>query len=195
MFPWETAGVGRLSAAEDHETSTSSDLLFEDLVQTHYRSLYQFAYSLARNEADAADLTQQTFYIWAARGSQLREVSKARAWLFRTLHREFLQGRRRVVRFPELSLEETEAELPDVPAGHGRQHDAETVLQALWGLPEVFQAPLVLFYLEDFSYLEIAEILAVPLGTVKSRLARGINQLQRALSPPASPAPSLPSEP
>ena len=63
---------------------------FEDLVACHYGPLYQFAFSLTRDEADACDLTQQTFCIWAAKGHQLRDVSKVKTWLFTTLHREFL---------------------------------------------------------------------------------------------------------
>ncbi len=169
------------------DSAPSADARFENLVQAHYRSLYQFAYSLARNEADAADLTQQTFYIWAAKGDQLRDASKVKSWLFKTLHREFLQSRRRIVRFPQLSLEETEPELPPVPARAGEQHDATSVLQALGELDEPFQAPLTLFYLGDFAYREIADILHVPLGTVKSRLARGIDQLHRRLAPPTAP--------
>ncbi len=168
-------------------SAPSADAGFENLVQAHYRPLYQFAYSLARNEADAADLTQQTFYIWAAKGDQLRDASKVKSWLFKTLHREFLQSRRRIVRFPQLSLEETEPELPPVPAPAGEHHDAASVLRALGELDETFQAPLTLFYLGDFAYQEIADVLGVPLGTVKSRLARGIDQLQRRLAPPAAP--------
>ena len=49
---------------------------FESLVTCHYQSLYQFAFSLTRDEADACDLTQQTFCIWAAKGHQLRDEQK-----------------------------------------------------------------------------------------------------------------------
>src|SRR5712672_2279137 len=65
---------------------------FEGLVEQFYRSLYQFAFSLAQSESDACDLTQQTFYIWATKGHQIRDVSKVKSWLFTTLHRECLES-------------------------------------------------------------------------------------------------------
>jgi DNA-directed RNA polymerase specialized sigma24 family protein len=64
---------------------------FEDLVNRYYRALYQFAFSLTRAEAEAGDLTQQTFYVWAAKGHQLRDAAKVKTWLFTTLYREFLK--------------------------------------------------------------------------------------------------------
>ena len=88
------------------------------LVACYYEPLYQFAFSLARDEADACDLTQQTFCIWAAKGHQLRDASKVKTWLFTTLHREFLGARRRQTRFPHVELEHAAAELPVVSAGH-----------------------------------------------------------------------------
>src|SRR5438552_7520225 len=90
----------------------SVSLEFESLVARYYRSLYQFAFSLTQSEADACDLTQQTFYIWATKGHQLREVSKVKTWLFTTLHREFLELRRRQTRFPHYELSQVETELP-----------------------------------------------------------------------------------
>jgi len=62
------------------------------------------------------------------------------------------------------------------------------VLQSLAQVDQVYQAPVALFYLEEYSYKEIAEILEVPMGTVKSRIARGIAQLQRLLAGPPSSA-------
>jgi RNA polymerase sigma-70 factor (ECF subfamily) len=60
--------------------------------------------------------------------------------------------------------------------------DASLVLQALAQLDEIYQAPVALFYLQDHSYNEIAEVLDVPLGTVKSRLTRGLARLHQLLT-------------
>lgn len=163
---------------------------FEDLVATHYGPLYQFAFSLARDEADACDLTQQTFSIWAAKGHQLRDLTKVKTWLFTTLHREFLSSRRRQTRFPHVELEMAAEELPAVLPATVNQLDSAQLLDALGRLDESYRAAVVLFYLEDYSYNEIAEILGVPLGTVKSRLARGLQKLHTLLTnaqhPPTS---------
>jgi RNA polymerase sigma-70 factor (ECF subfamily) len=160
----------------------TGELDFNRLVETHYASLYRFAMSLARNENDACDLTQQTFYIWAAKGHQLQNPSKAKAWLFTTLHREFLESQRRRVRFPHHDLEAVEAELPVVVPDPVPGLDAIKAVHLLGLLDPAFQAPVALFYLEDYSYNEIAEILGIPLGTVKSRLSRGIAQLELAIN-------------
>jgi RNA polymerase sigma-70 factor (ECF subfamily) len=170
---------------QTHESAARPD--FESLVEQYYRPLYQFAFSLTRSESEACDLTQQTFYIWAAKGHQLRDASKVKSWLFTTLHREFLETHRRQARFPHFELSQVDAELPTISPTRVTQLDAAQVLQALGQVDEVYQAPVALFYLEDYAYKEIAEILHVPIGTVKSRIARGIAQLQKALG--GGPAP------
>jgi RNA polymerase sigma-70 factor (ECF subfamily) len=160
----------------------SSGLDFESVVARFYEPLYQFAFSLARVEADACDLTQQTFYVWATKGHQLRDQTKVKTWLFTTLHRAFLESRRRQVRFPHYELDEVPLDLPTLSPASVNQLDSTQVLEALSHVDEIYQAPVALFYLEDCSYKEIAEILNVPIGTVKSRMARGIAQLQSILT-------------
>ena len=160
----------------------SVELDFENLVTRYYGSLYQFAFSLTQAEADACDLTQQTFYVWATKGHQLRDKSKVKSWLFTTLHREFLEGRRKQTRFAHFELMKVDSELPSIPPARLSQSDADTVLRALAQVDVVYQAPVALFYLEDCSYKEIAEILDIPMGTVKSRIARGVGQLQKSLA-------------
>src|SRR3954463_16698276 len=88
--------------------------VFPDLVKTHYAGLYRFALSLTKSPADASDLTQQTFFIWATKGEALREIAKAKAWLFTTLYRELLRGRRRDSRVTAIEdLAPAEQDLPD----------------------------------------------------------------------------------
>lgn len=134
--------------------------------------------SLTRTESDACDLVQQTFLTWATKGHQLQDPSKAKGWLFTTLHRCFLESRRRTTRFPHLEINEAEAELPHIEPELVNHLDAQNVLQLLGQVDPQFQAAVALFYLEDYSYNEIASILEIPLGTVKSRIARGLGQLK-----------------
>ena len=160
-----------------------SNEVFAQLVDAHYTPLYRFALSLARNSADAGDLVQQTFFIWATKGASLRETAKAKSWLFTTLYREFLRGRRRGGR--ETSIEDLppgESELAAEDVDRVTKMDGATVVVALQQVDEVFRAPLTLFYLEDLSYTEIAETLGVPIGTVMSRLSRGKAQLRAVLA-------------
>lgn len=180
----------------DDSAERPVSLDFESLVEQHYRSLFQFAFSLTQSESDACDLTQQTFYIWATKGHQLREAAKVKSWLFTTLHREFLESRRRSSRFPHYELSQVESDLPTVSPARVNQLDSAQVLHALAEVDQVFQGPVALFYLEDYSYKEIADILAVPIGTVKSRIARGLAQLQRRLAdlPSARPPQKDPRE-
>ncbi len=154
---------------------------FEALVDAYYRPLYQFAMSLTRREAEASDITQQTFAIWAAKGHQLRDPSKVKTWLFTTLHREFLNTHRKQQHFRHDELDEERGDLPFVEQETEQRLDATIVLDALARLSEAYQAPLSLFYLGEHSYHEIAEILEIPIGTVQSRISRGKAQLQHML--------------
>jgi RNA polymerase sigma factor (sigma-70 family) len=157
-----------------------SDGDFQQLVDQQYAPLYRFALTLTKSEADAADLTQQTFFLWASKGHQLRDRLKAKAWLFTTLFREFLNRRRHDVRFPKAALDEApEDEMSISP--NANAFDGATLLQALHEVEEPFRAPLTLFYLEQFSYREIADVLEVPIGTIMSRLSRGKALLRKRL--------------
>ena len=154
---------------------------FEAIVRDYYEPLFRFAMSLMRVESDACDLTQQTFYVWATKGHQLRDISKVKTWLFTTLHREFLASRRRLSRFVHHHMEDVAEELPAISPMQFDQADSSQVLSALASLDEIHQAPVALFYLEDCAYKDIAAILDLPLGTVKSRIARGIVRLREIL--------------
>jgi RNA polymerase sigma factor (sigma-70 family) len=151
---------------------------FQQLVDAHYVSLYRFALSLAKNETDAADLVQQTFAQWARKGHQLRDRSLAKTWLFTTLRREFLGTLRKSDRYSD---EPPGDEDGSVEPEQVEALDAAEVMECIKKLPLEYREPLVLFYLQEVSYSEIAAILDVPIGTVMSRLSRGKARLRSML--------------
>ena len=153
-------------------------LNFDEIVSAYYQPLYRFGYSLAKNEHEAGDLAQQTFFIYAEKGDSLRDKSKVKSWLFTTLYREFLRRKRKDSR-----MDHYEPEMLEVVGGSEEPHirrsmDANLAVQALNEVDEVYRQPLALFYMKDLSYKEIAEILEVPIGTIMSRLSRGKAQLR-----------------
>ena len=136
----------------------------DQLVGEFYRPLYRFALSLSRKESDAGDLVQQTFYVWAAKGHQLRDKAKVKTWLFTTLYREFLATRRHDAKFVEAGDESEFLEPSHISPSVVNALDAATVQKALHRLEERYRAPVTLFYMQQHSYREIAEILAIPIG-------------------------------
>jgi RNA polymerase sigma-70 factor (ECF subfamily) len=155
---------------------------FESLVTAYYSPLYKFAYSLSRNGEDAADLTQQTFLIYARKGDSVRDAGKIKSWLFTTLYREFLRKNRRDQTTAPVDQEVLEENEDPLPVDSLRQLEAKEAVEFLHCLEPQYREPLVLFYLEDLSYKEIAEMLEIPMGTVMSRLSRGKEQLKSRLS-------------
>jgi RNA polymerase sigma-70 factor (ECF subfamily) len=150
-------------------------------VDDHYVPLYRFALTLTRSESDAADLTQQTYYVWAAKGHQLRDREKAKTWLFTSLYRAYLSSRRQQERFVENTDTFARLSAP-CSASLINKLDGAAAQSALLALPESYRAPLTLFYLQEHTYREIAEILEIPLGTVMSRIARGKVELRKLLT-------------
>ena len=151
---------------------------FENIVSDYQQPLYRFAYSLSKNTHDANDIVQQTFFIYASKGSSLRDKSKVKSWLFTTLYREFLRRKRDRNR-----LQISEPEVLETIAGatetdSHRHLDGRLAVEALQEVDAAYRAPLALFYLNDLSYKEIAETLSIPVGTVMSRLSRGKNRLR-----------------
>ena len=152
---------------------------FEELVDAHYQALYRFGYSLAKSEDTASDLVQQTFCIWAEKGHQLKDKSKAKTWLFTTLYREFLGIARKSKRFVGEDASDMEYALPAEEPNNERRLDGQRAVELLGSLDEIFRAPLALFYMQQHSYKEIAEILDIPIGTVMSRISRGKSLLKK----------------
>src|SRR6266487_2407966 len=120
---------------------------FEEIVSQYYEPLYRFAFSLTRTEADACDLTQQTFYIWATKGQQLRDRAKVKSWMFTILHREFLNSRARAARFPHFELNDENVELPTIAPEAVNTIDGAIALRFLEQVQEPYRAAVSLFYL------------------------------------------------
>lgn len=154
---------------------------FENIVNTYYQPLYRFALSLAGGESAACDLTQETFRRLASKGDQLRDASKVKTWLFTTLYRQFLRDHKEQRRLQPLEFVEAQEHSAAAAPECENTIDGQTVRCALLELDETFRAPLSLFYLQEHSYKEIAEILNIPMGTVMSRIARGRDLLRHRL--------------
>lgn len=148
----------------------------------HYAALFRFGLSLAGSTDTASDLVQQTFFLWAEKGHQLRDASKAKSWLFTTLYREYLSTYRRMTAHPQVELDDSTGELPAIEPASFSSIDGASVVAGLQKLDDVYRVPLTLFYLQDLSYKEIADVLSAPIGTVMSRLSRGKAQLRALLT-------------
>ena len=158
-----------------------TDQQLAEAVHEHYAAVYRFALALAKHETEACDLTQQTFYILASKGDQLRDDSKLKSWLMTTCYREFLQLVRHRQRFPGVEVTTVEGEQIEVTPDVDDEIDAQTVMQALQEVDELYRVPVALFYLRQHSYKDIAALLGVPIGTVMSRLSRGKKRLRELL--------------
>ena len=155
---------------------------FEQIVDAHYQGLFRFAVSMCKSDATAQDLVQQTFLQWAKKGHTLRDGSKVKTWLFTTIYREWLGMARKEKRHPEIEFEpDLHGSTQDENEGENPRVDSATLQTALDQLDPNYRAPLVLFYLKELSYRDIAETLDVPIGTVMSRLSRAKNHLRSIL--------------
>ncbi len=158
------------------------ELDLEAIVGRFYASLYRFALSLTKNEAEAGDLTQQTFFILAQRSHQIRDVSKVKCWLFTTLRREFLRVIRTQSSHPHVEFRPEIHDSPSISIDALRALDAKAVIDALDRIEPTYRTAVELFYLSELSYKEIAETLDIPIGTVMSRLSRGKEHLKAILA-------------
>jgi len=158
------------------------ELDYEQAVNAFYEGLYRFAFSLAGNENDAGELTQETYARLLTKGGQLRDPDKVKSWLFTTLYRIFLGWKNRQARLPHHEISTVEHELPAVTPALLDFLEDDAVRQALLEIEEHYRLPLTLFYLQDHSYQEIAKLLDIPIGTVMSRLSRAKEMLRSALA-------------
>ena len=164
------------------------DRLFEETCLPFLPDCHAFALSLTRRPHDAEDLVQET-YLKAQRAfGSFQTGTNAKAWLFTILRRlhidRYRRGRLRPTPLPENELTEmapwVEAER-DAPAVPWDRLPPGAVAAAVNEVPDPFRLPVRLRDLDGLSYREIGEILAIPPGTVMSRLHRGREYLRRTL--------------
>jgi len=153
---------------------------FEQLALPLFDQLYNFAQWLTHDRSEAEDLVQETF-TKALRGfSSYKQGTNFRAWMYRILRNTFLSSRTglEATATTQLDLESASAPVPETvesetPESILIERSNHHLLQAsLEELPVHFREILLLCEVEEMSYQEIAETLAVPIGTVMSRLSR-----------------------
>jgi RNA polymerase sigma-70 factor, ECF subfamily len=158
---------------------------WEDVVREHSARVYRLAYRLTGNCHDAEDLTQEVF-VRVFRSLPSYTPGTFEGWLHRITTNLFLDITRRKqrIRFEGLG-EETAAKLkgtePTPPQAFDERHLDHDVAAALADLPPEYRAAVVLCDIEGLTYEEIADVLDVKLGTVRSRIHRGRAQLRAAL--------------
>ena len=184
---------GPIQTAKDRslaDRARNGDLdAFEELMYVRIDAIYRLSFAIVGDEADARDATQETFIAAWRRIRELRDADRFDAWLQRiavngarmTLR---ARGRRRVREIPVGDVAALAAAsdraAPDLAAPE--RSDAEVLGAALDRIPTDQRTILVLHHLEGHSVAELAEILGIPVGTVKSRLHTARRALEGALA-------------
>jgi RNA polymerase sigma-70 factor (ECF subfamily) len=186
--------MGALVTVQSRPPASQEDRdRFELLVGEHLDGLFGAALRMTRNRTRAEDLLQETFLRAWRSFHTFKLGTNVRAWLYRILMNAYIDGYRKSEREPEVVDQEDVDEFYLYSKVHesedfrraGNPEEAllsslmdADVKGALDSLPEAFRNVVILADIEGFSYKEIAEILAIPIGTVMSRLHRGRRQLQ-----------------
>ncbi|MBR9999658.1 MAG: sigma-70 family RNA polymerase sigma factor [Cyclobacteriaceae bacterium] len=173
-------------------SSEEKELIFEDEFLPHIHSIYNFAYRITFNEDDAKDLVQET-YLKAFRFiDSFQKGTNAKAWLFRILKNSFINEFRKRSKEPvKVDYQEVEtyynSDEVDQPITSDLRIEAikekigDEVSVAINSLDIDFRTVIILCDLEGFTYEEMAKILDIPIGTVRSRLHRARNLLRDKL--------------
>lgn len=171
---------------------------FESEALPHLDAVYRFALRLTGSAADAEDLTQETFLRAFRAWDRFTPGTRAKSWLFTICRNTFLRQRKRESHHREILERHTPAPtgsavvdtsavpflgdpVLDPEGDFFRSFLDRTVLDAIDSLPAEFREVVTLADLEGLAYAEIAEVLELPVGTVKSRLFRGRRLLQERL--------------
>ncbi len=154
-----------------------------------FPKLYNFAHWLTQDRAEAEDLVQET-YLKALRGfASFQQGTNFRAWIYKILRNTFLTSRTGLKAGLTVSLDGDDEDQPVEPAEAATPEtvllaraDRHAIEKALEELPVKFREIILLCDVEEMSYQEIAETLAIPLGTVMSRLSRARKAMRELLA-------------
>ncbi len=166
--------------------------VFNSELMPQINSLYTFAYHLTYNDADADDLVQETYMKAFRFIDKYIPGTNAKAWLFKILKNAFINQYRKKSKLPQ------NVDYEDIAAYHDSEEGSysdfydlrEEIFEGMMGdevtiainsLPIDFRTVILLCDIEDFTYEEIAKIIDVPIGTVRSRLHRARNMLKEKL--------------
>ncbi|MFT9077298.1 sigma-70 family RNA polymerase sigma factor [Ethanoligenens sp.] len=149
------------------------------LLEDQYAAVYRFLCKLTLDSTWAADLSQECM-IRAIDHFTAYDPDRAllSTWLIAIAKNLWLDDCRRRKRKPAVSLEDADGELGDFAA---ELAEKDAVLAAVGHLSPKLRAPVALYYGQGYAYDEIAQILHVPVGTVKSRMARALTKLRKEL--------------
>jgi RNA polymerase sigma factor (sigma-70 family) len=178
---------------KQHYTDKQKDEIFHGEFMPHINSMYNFAYRLTMDGDDAKDLLQDT-YLKAYRFIEsFQQGTNAKAWLFRILKNSFINDYRKKSKEPsKVDYQEVESYYnsdevdrqitPDLRVEALQDMIGDEISDALNSLDVDFKTVIILADLEEFKYDEMAKILDIPIGTVRSRLHRARNLLKEKLS-------------
>lgn len=161
-------------------TPPESEPTLPAVIDQHYQDVYRYALMVSCSSHDAADLTQYAFTQFMSRTKPLKDPSRAKSYLFRTVYNQFMDQIKQRNRHTSM---ETMDEAPEhsAPASQATLTDARLVLEAMGGLDPEVRRILFLHYHDGLTCIEISKSLSLPFGTVASRLSRGKNRLRRAM--------------
>ena len=180
-------------APRQHYPEKEKNEIFNNEFLPHIRSMYNFGYRLTLDQDDAKDLVQDT-YLKAYRFIEsFQKGTNAKAWLFRILKNSFINDYRKKSKEPSkvdyqevetyYNSEDVDRQItPDLRVEALKDMIGDEISNALNALDVDFRTVIILCDLEGFKYEEMAKILDIPIGTVRSRLHRARQLLKEKLS-------------
>ncbi len=166
---------------------SASKQRFKELTYPHMKLLYNVALKYTGNAFDAEDIVQETYMMAFNKFDQLKDPSSCKPWLLRILRNNFLKScqkskaRHRLLESEYVEYLKQQIRAKDAETLMVKQASDRVVNEAINKLPLKYREVLVLYYMDEMLYKDIAQTLDIPIGTVMSRLTRARDGLKLAL--------------